>query len=162
MENGNLLILAEQIGKLALNKNIKICTAESCTGGWLSQVITAVAGSSQWFERGFVTYSNEAKQQMLGVPMKLIENYGAVSEQVALAMAEGALKNSLAQFSFAITGIAGPSGGSPEKPVGMVCFAWAYQEKIITECCYFKGDRQSIRIESVHHALEKGKRYVNQ
>lgn len=117
--------LAVQAGIALKEKSLMVATAESCTGGLVAAAITDVAGSSGWFERGFVTYSNEAKSTMLGVPAKLIRDYGAVSEEVAHAMAEGALLNSRAQVALSITGVAGPTGGTPEKPVGMVCFGWS-------------------------------------
>lgn len=117
--------LAIQAGIALADKSLMLATAESCTGGLVAAAITDVSGSSGWFERGFVTYSNEAKSTMLGVPAKLIRDHGAVSEEVARAMAEGALLNSRAQVSLSITGVAGPNGGTPEKPVGMVCFGWS-------------------------------------
>ena len=112
-----------RLGTLLSNEQLKLVTAESCTGGWVAQSLTAIAGSSAWFDRGFVTYSNEAKQEMLGVPADTLAEHGAVSQPVAVAMAEGALRNSRADWAVAITGIAGPTGGSPQKPVGTVCFA---------------------------------------
>jgi nicotinamide-nucleotide amidase len=131
-----------------------IVTAESCTGGWVSQVITQISGSSQWFERGFVTYTNLAKQEMLGVNAHTLEQFGAVSEQTAKEMAEGALNHSHAQISLAITGVAGPSGGTVEKPVGLVCFAWAgTQVATRSEIQYFSGDRETVRRQAVEHAL---------
>lgn len=130
-----------------------LATAESCTGGLVAAAITDVSGSSGWFERGFVTYSNEAKTTMVGVPAKLIRDHGAVSEEVARAMAEGALLNSRAQVSLAITGVAGPGGGTPEKPVGMVCFGWSNRITTHTETQRFKGDRAQIRRQAAEHAM---------
>lgn len=132
-----------------------LTSAESCTGGLVSQMITSLAGSSKWFDAGFVTYSNQAKNTMLGVPLDLINKYGAVSLEVAAAMAVGALEKSQAHYSLAITGIAGPTGGSPEKPVGTVCFAWAYSDKIKTEKCLYTGDRDAIREQAAEYALQQ-------
>lgn len=149
-----LEILAERTGLRLLERGEMLCCAESCTGGWVAQSITAIAGSSGWFERGFVTYSNSAKTQMLGVPALLIETQGAVSEAVARAMALGALDNSPADWSLAITGIAGPGGGSISKPVGTVCFGWACRHgSCEVQTCHFDGDRAAIREQSVAHAL---------
>ena len=131
----------------------QMCTAESCTGGLISGYCTDLAGSSDWFDRGFVTYSNSAKADMLGVPMDLIERYGAVSEPVARAMAEGALARSQAQVSVAVTGVAGPSGGSAEKPVGTVWFGWCVNGQTSSECQRFNGDRAAVRRATVEHAL---------
>src|SRR5689334_15846625 len=117
--------LAEQVGARLLDRRLLLATAESCTGGWVSQELTAIAGSSAWFERGFVTYSNAAKEEMLGVRTETLARHGAVSEEVAAEMALGALAHSHASVAVSVTGIAGPSGGSATKPVGMVCFAWA-------------------------------------
>lgn len=146
--------LAESLGRLLLERGEWLAAAESCTGGWLAQSVTAIAGSSAWFDRGFVTYSNAAKMDMLGVPGATLERHGAVSEAVARAMAQGVLANSRADWSVAITGIAGPGGGSPEKPVGMVCFAWARKDGgCEAQTCHFSGDRAMVREQSVRHAL---------
>lgn len=146
--------LALEIGRQLSAGGLRCATAESCTGGWLAQTLTAVPGSSDWFERGFVTYSNEAKQELLGVTEAMLQRHGAVSEPVARAMAEGALKHSRAQRSVAITGIAGPAGGTPEKPVGTVVFAWAGTgQDTRSETCRFAGDRAAVRWASVMHAL---------
>jgi len=130
-----------------------MATAESCTGGLIAAACTAVAGSSDWFERGFVTYSNAAKTELLGVPPALIAAHGAVSEAVARAMVQGALARSRAQVSLAVTGVAGPGGGSADKPVGMVCFGWNLGGQISTETHQFAGDRATVRAHSVAHAL---------
>ena len=133
-----------------------IVTAESCTGGWVAQELTAIAGSSSWFDRGFVTYSNEAKQEMLGVRGETLAKHGAVSEQTAAEMARGALERSRATLSLAITGIAGPGGGTPAKPVGTVCFAWATRagpERAETK--HFPGDREAVRRQSVEYSLSR-------
>ncbi|MDP2793203.1 MAG: nicotinamide-nucleotide amidohydrolase family protein [Sulfurisoma sp.] len=136
------------------SRRLFVATAESCTGGWAAQVITHTAGSSGWFERGFVTYTNEAKIEMLGVRAETLEKHGAVSLETAAEMAAGALKNSNALISLAITGIAGPTGGSPGKPVGAVCFAWCLRgQSPEAERCQYEGDREAIRRQSVIHAL---------
>lgn len=151
----SLQLLATQLGQ-ALNTAGKVlATAESCTGGWIAQIITSVPGSSVWFDRGFVTYSNSAKREMLGVEAVVLSRFGAVSEQTARAMAEGAIARSHADLAVSVTGIAGPSGGTPAKPVGMVCFAWADKGKetrVATE--HFSGDRTAVRAQAVQLALE--------
>ena len=146
--------LAAELGARLLERGEMLATAESCTGGWVSMCVTAIAGSSAWFDRGFVTYSNAAKADMLGVSKKTIVRHGAVSEPVVLEMAGGALQRSRAQWALAISGVAGPTGGTPEKPVGTVCFAWAEKEGgCLAETCHFDGDRQAVRLQSVEHAL---------
>jgi nicotinamide-nucleotide amidase len=156
--NSSITSLTQQLAQTLLAKGFKIALAESCTGGLLAAQLTSLAGSSDWFERGFVTYSNQAKEESIGVPKELIERYGAVSEEVAKAMAEGALNHSLAQVSVAITGIAGPGGGTANKPVGMVCFALGMQvdDQIQTrsQTKQFSGDRQSIREQACVYAIE--------
>lgn len=149
-----LEILAERLGNLLLQRGEWLAAAESCTGGWLAQSVTAIAGSSAWFDRGFVTYSNAAKTEMLGVPETTLERHGAVSDAVARAMAQGALANSRADWTVAITGIAGPGGASLHKPVGTVCFAWASKDGgCEAHTCYFSGDRAAVREQSVRFAL---------
>jgi nicotinamide-nucleotide amidase len=146
--------LAAELGAALLARGWMLAAAESCTGGWAAQALTAVAGSSAWFERGFVTYSNQAKMDLLGVRGETLETFGAVSEETAAEMARGTLAHSRAQAAFAITGIAGPSGGTPEKPVGTVCFAWALDGMpAVTARCLFAGDRRAIRAQSVRHAI---------
>jgi nicotinamide-nucleotide amidase len=130
-----------------------IATAESCTGGLIAGACTEVSGSSEWFERGFVTYSNAAKTELLGVPVELIAQHGAVSEPVARAMAAGALAHSPAQLAVAVTGVAGPTGGSADKPVGTVWFGWATPAGTFTEHQRFDGDRAAVRAATVRHAL---------
>ena len=150
----NLFDLAATTGQLLLARNEFLTLAESCTGGGLACAVTEIAGSSAWFERGFVTYSNAAKSELLGVPEITIERHGAVSEATARAMAEGALAHSSAHWAVAITGIAGPAGGSADKPVGTVCFAWAGRDlgcQAQTRC--FSGDRSAVRAQSVAYAL---------
>lgn len=146
--------LAAMVGEFCVKHNIKIVTAESCTGGGLSYYLTAIPGSSAWLERGFVTYSNAAKTEMLDVDATLIERQGAVSEAVANAMAQGALAHSQANFSIAITGIAGPEGGSAEKPVGTVWIALANAEKNVATEYHFTGNRYAIREQTIKTALE--------
>lgn len=131
-----------------------LCTAESCTGGLIAAACTDRAGSSDWFERGFVTYSNAAKTELLGVPRPLIEDHGAVSEPVARAMAAGALAHARAQVAVAVTGVAGPGGGSPAKPVGTVWLAWAGPFGVEAEVCLFAGNRAAVRQATVRRALE--------
>lgn len=146
--------LAERVGLALLERGEWLAAAESCTGGWVAQVLTAIAGSSAWFDRGFVTYSNAAKVDMLAVPETTLERHGAVSEATARAMAQGALQHSRADWSLAITGIAGPSGGTPDKPVGTVCFAWASRDGgCEAQTCRFEGDRAAVREQSVAHVL---------
>ncbi len=146
--------LASQLGAQLAERELMVATAESCTGGLVAAALTAIAGSSAWFERGFVTYSNHAKIEMLDVAATLIEAHGAVSEEVARAMAEGALLESRAQTALAVTGIAGPGGGSADKPVGTVCFAWVLMDgAAVSETVRFDGDRDAVRDQSVRHAL---------
>jgi nicotinamide-nucleotide amidase len=146
--------LAVTLGDALRARRLRVATAESCTGGLVAGAITAVAGSSEWFERGFVTYSNEAKREMLGVAHALIEAHGAVSEPVARAMAEGALARSAADCAVAVTGVAGPGGGSAAKPVGMVCFGFALRGgETRVETRHFPGDRAAVRAASVEEAL---------
>jgi len=145
--------LTTQVAELLQQKKLLLATAESCTGGLIAAACTDLAGSSVWFERGFVSYSNAAKTELLGVPADLIERHGAVSEPVARAMVEGALRHSRAQVAVAVTGVAGPGGGSPDKPVGTVWFGWATPEGVITDKRCFDGDRQQVREATVQHAL---------
>jgi nicotinamide-nucleotide amidase len=149
-----LLALAARLGAVALARGAMIATAESCTGGLVAGAITAIAGSSAWFERGFVTYSNLAKEQQLGVAPSTIERFGAVSEETAKAMAQGAIRGAPAQWAVAVTGIAGPDGGSADKPVGTVWFAWAGPDVLETLRRQFDGDRAAVREASIRVALE--------
>lgn len=154
VDDAELLTLSQTLGEALKAKGWILSLAESCTGGWVAQCITAIPGSSAWFDRGFVTYSNLAKQQMLGVGADTLQQHGAVSEQTALEMALGALAYSTADISASITGIAGPDGGSLEKPVGTVCFGWSCQNGQILTCRKaFAGDRESVRRQSVETAL---------
>ncbi|MGB4359826.1 MAG: CinA family protein [Rhodoferax sp.] len=143
------------LAPLLLRKGWFLTTAESCTGGLIAATCTELAGSSHWFERGFVTYSNAAKCELLGVDAALIERHGAVSEAVARAMAVGALVHSHAQTAIAVTGVAGPSGGSTEKPVGTVWLAWATPSGVISELKHFDGDRSAVRQATVQQALSR-------
>jgi nicotinamide-nucleotide amidase len=146
--------LAERLGDWLKQHDMMLATAESCTGGWVGEVVTSVPGSSRWYDRGFITYTNQAKRDMLGVSTDVLARHGAVSAQTARAMAEGALASSRAQAVLAITGIAGPGGGSPEKPVGTVWFAWAGKDRepvVVVE--HFSGDRNEIRRQAVVRAL---------
>lgn len=145
-----------RLGSKLKEKKEMLATAESCTGGWVGQTITSVPGTSHWYDRGFITYSNAAKREMLGVPTDTLARFGAVSEHTARAMVEGALQNSQARYALSITGIAGPEGGTPDKPVGYVCFAWAGHNKdTVSECVHFDGDRQQVRIQAVQHSLDR-------
>lgn len=144
-----------QISHRLLQHRHRLATAESCTGGLIAAACTDLAGSSQWFDRGFVTYSNAAKAEMLGVPAVLIDQHGAVSEAVARAMADGALAHSQAHVSLAVTGVAGPTGGSPEKPVGTVWLGWCVGGETHTEMQQFPGDRAAVRAATVRYALQR-------
>jgi len=147
--------LVEALANELCRRRWRCATAESCTGGGLAAALTARAGSSSWFDRGFVTYSNEAKQDMLGVTAATIETHGAVSAETAAAMAAGALQRSAAQATVAVTGIAGPSGGTAGKPVGTVIFAWSMRDaESVTESRHFQGDRAAVRTASIAHAIE--------
>lgn len=146
MVDDKLHTLATQLGAVLKARGLLLTMAESCTGGMVTQVVTSVAGSSAWFDRGFITYSNPSKQEMLGVSNQTLTQFGAVSEQTAVEMVAGALKNSHAQIAGSITGIAGPDGGTSEKPVGMVCFACsALANATLTTTQYFQGNREQIR-----------------
>lgn len=147
--------LAERVGRLISRQKILLVTAESCTGGWIAEAVTSVPGSSRWFERGFVTYSNQSKQDMLGVSADTLLKHGAVSEEVVLEMARGAILRSKAHVSVAVSGVAGPDGGSEDKPVGTVWIAWGqklgYAEARLFQ---FSGNRQQIRHQAVREALQ--------
>jgi len=154
--------IASAVAQTLINRGWKIALAESCTGGLVCATLTDLAGSSAWLERGYITYSNAAKSECLNVPAETIQSFGAVSEQVAKAMAEGALRNANVNAAISITGIAGPTGGSPEKPVGTVCFGWAIKERIgddlmntVTLTKHFSGDRQIVREQARDFALSQ-------
>ena len=149
----DILDLATRVGRVLEARSWLMATAESCTGGGVSYAITEIPGSGDWFDCGFVTYSNAAKTEMLDVPAALIAQFGAVSEEVAGAMAEGAVANSNAHVAISTTGIAGPSGAVPGKPVGTVCFGWSKGDTTYTERLVFAGDRQAVREQTIAHAL---------
>ena len=157
MAEARIYDLAERVGRTLERLQLMIATAESCTGGWVAEAITMVPGSSGWFERGFVTYTYISKREMLGVRAETLERHGAVSEEVVREMVAGALEASHAQVALSVSGVAGPSGGTPEKPVGTVCFGWAGKNSCYfeprCETQHFAGDREAVRRLSVVHAL---------
>lgn len=154
MADAQLYGLAEQVGKELAARGLMLATAESCTGGWVSEAVTMVPGSSDWFERGFVTYTYISKREMLGVKSETLGRHGAVSEPTVREMAAGALARSHAQVAVAVSGTAGPGGGTPDKPVGTVCFAWVALDGVLaSETRHFAGDREAVRRQSVVHAL---------
>lgn len=146
--------LVERLAAALQERGLMLVTAESCTGGMIAAACTDISGSSDWFERGWVTYSNAAKTEQLGVPASLIEEHGAVSEAVARAMASGAVAHGNGQVALSVTGVAGPTGGSTDKPVGTVWFGWTTPAGTATERCWFDGDRSAVRSAAVVHALE--------
>lgn len=148
------LIIADQLGRELSRRQVMLVTAESCTGGVLAEILTRIPGASAWFERGYITYSNDAKHECLGVPWQTLERFGAVSEEAAAEMARGALVRSRARLSVAVTGIAGPGGGSADKPAGTVCFAWLYRHHPLRHMVrILSGDRQSVRRQACRIAL---------
>ncbi|MBN1684835.1 MAG: CinA family protein [Gammaproteobacteria bacterium] len=154
--------LAMAVGEALKKRSMKLVTAESCTGGMVGEIMTSISGASMWFDCGFITYSNESKIKLLKISRQSIQQFGAVSEQVAREMAEGALKHSLAQISLAITGIAGPAGGTKEKPVGTVWFAWAGKNfKTRSICQHFTGDREQIRTLATEFSLNQIIKFIN-
>jgi nicotinamide-nucleotide amidase len=157
MSDQELFELAERVGMALKAAGLVLTTAESCTGGWIGEAVTMVSGSSAWYDRGFITYTNKAKQQMLGVKAATLVRHGAVSEETVLEMAAGALAASSAQVAVAVSGVAGPTGGTPDKPVGTVCIGWARKgaaaAAIRAETCHFDGDRAAVRRQSVVRAL---------
>ena len=161
MADRQLYELAERAGRALEEKELMLATAESCTGGWIAEAITMIPGSSAWFDRGFVTYTNAAKREVLGVKAETLEKHGAVSEEVVREMAAGAIERSHAQVSVAVSGVAGPGGGSIEKPVGTVCFAWALDAAVRAETLHIAGDREAVRKQSVIHALEAVLRMID-
>lgn len=155
MTDEQLKALSAANGQLLLQRQATVTTAESCTGGWIAKVFTDIAGSSAWFERAFITYSNDAKQQMVGVSAASLQQWGAVSEQVVKEMAQGALKEADADFAIAVSGIAGPDGGTAEKPVGTVWFGFAAATgETRQKCVVFQGDRDAVRRQTVATALQ--------
>jgi nicotinamide-nucleotide amidase len=162
MSNSDTILdLAAQVGKAMQDRGLILATAESCTGGGIAQAITEIAGSTGWFDCGFVTYSNASKTEMLDVSAALIAQVGSVSEEVAAAMASGALGASNAHLAVSTTGIAGPSGAVPGKPVGTVCFGWANADTVHTERLVFSGDRRAVREQTVIHALQGLLRFIH-
>lgn len=153
LKNLDLSLLAQRLGKLCQQLGVDVSTAESCTGGGIASAITSVAGSSAYFTAGYVTYSNAAKTRILKVPEAVIEAHGAVSEQVVNAMVKGACIDSGASLAVAVSGVAGPDGGSPEKPVGTVWLSWGSAESQQAACFHFYGDRQAVREQAVREAL---------
>jgi len=147
--------LATELGQLLLRKNLSITTAESCTGGGISYAITAISGSSAYLDRSFITYSNKAKQQMLGVKSATLLQFGAVSEETVVEMARGAAAASGSDVAIAVSGIAGPTGGSPQKPVGTVCFGFAVAGHVVSTTLVFSGDREQVRQQSIDFALQQ-------
>lgn len=158
----DIIDLATRVGRMLQEKGLLLATAESCTGGGVAQAITEIAGSSEWFDCGFITYSNASKTELLDVPAALLAQCGAVSEEVVGAMAEGALANSNAHVALSTTGIAGPGGAVPGKPVGTVCFGWAIEHRCFTERLVFQGDRHSVREQTVAHSLQGLLRFLEQ
>ena len=155
-EDSVLYQLSENVGRTLSARGLMLATAESCTGGWVGQVLTMIPGSSEWYERGFVTYTYVSKVEMLGVSQATLEAHGAVSEPTAREMAIGALERSRGQVSLSITGLAGPGGGSAAKPVGTVCFGWSFLDgRNFTETRCFDGDRDAVRRQSVIHSLNR-------
>ena len=155
MTEDDVTKLARRLGTLCKRRNLDVVTAESCTGGGVATAMTRISGSAKWFERGFVTYTNIAKKEMLGVSQRTLKMHGAVSEEVALEMAKGALKHSHADISVAVTGIAGPTGGVPGKPVGTVHFAWGVRRGPVQARRFrFKGNRVEVRLQSVYVAIQ--------
>jgi nicotinamide-nucleotide amidase len=152
-DDSNLAELAQKVATKLLDRGLVMATAESCTGGWIAKCCTDLAGSSAWFERGYVCYSYAAKREQLEVDSMVLEKAGAVSEVTAIRMAAGAVHESEADVSVAVTGIAGPSGGTDEKPVGTVWFGWSVAGSVTTECAVFPGDRDAVRRQTVAHAL---------
>ena len=157
----DILDLAAQVGRALQAKGLLLTTAESCTGGGVAQAVTEIAGSTGWFDCGFISYSNASKSELLDVPAALIAQLGAVSEEVAGAMASGALANSNAHVALSTTGIAGPTGAVPGKPVGTICFGWANADSVHTERLVFAGDRHAVREQTVRHALQGLLRFVD-
>jgi nicotinamide-nucleotide amidase len=158
----DILELAAHAGQALQSAGLLLATAESCTGGGVAQAITEIAGSSEWFDCGFITYSNASKTEMLDVPAALFAQHGTVSEEIAAAMAEGALANSNAHVSLSTTGIAGPGGAVPGKPVGTVCFGWTKGDHTHTERLVFSGDRHAVRRQTVVHSLKGLLRFLEQ
>lgn len=154
VDDAGLRARAMAVGEALCERGWMLCAAESCTGGWVAKVCTDIPGSSHWFDRGFVTYTNDAKQDLLGVPAACLQEHGAVSGETVRAMVDGAMARSRAQVAVAISGIAGPGGGSAEKPVGTVWLAWGHGEARVVERASFDGDREQVRRQAVARALD--------
>lgn len=150
----DIIKLAADVGQTLKQKGLLVATAESCTGGGVAQAITEIAGCSEWFDCGFITYSSDSKTEILDVSAVLIAQHGAVSEEIAAAMAQGALAHSDAHVAIATTGIAGPTGAVPGKPVGTICFGWVMGKRVVTERKVFSGDRHTIREQTVAYSLQ--------
>jgi nicotinamide-nucleotide amidase len=156
MTDEKLYQLAERVGRALKAKGMMMTAAESCTGGWIAQAVTAVPGSSEWFERGFVVYTYISKREMLGVKPETLETHGAVSLETVYEMTEGALARSHAQVAVSVSGTAGPTGGTAQKPVGTVCFGWGAKDGAVqTALKHFDGDREAVRRQAVAYALER-------
>jgi len=153
-KQSNRMASLTALAEILVSRNLRVVTAESCTGGGIANAFTDLPGSSGWFECGFVTYSNEAKIRYLNVAPAVIDQFGAVSEETVRAMVAGAVNNSLGDLAVAVSGIAGPGGGSDAKPVGTVWFAWGNGEHQIVECCHFEGDRHAVREQAVDHGIQ--------
>jgi len=157
--DSELAQISFETGEFLRDRGLRLCTVESCTGGWIGELVTATAGSSNWYDRGFITYSNDAKIELLGVDPALIRQHGAVSEETVKAMVNGGLERSSADLVVAVSGIAGPGGGGDERPVGTVCFAWIRRDDPVhTATMRFSGDREAVRRQTVIHALRTLKR----
>ena len=155
-------LIIEQLSQILIKNKWQVACAESCTGGWVAKSFTDLPGSANWFERGYVTYSNRAKHEMLGVSNQTLEEFGAVSEPVVRQMAEGACKLARVKVSLAISGIAGPTGGTEEKPVGLVWFAWCVDDQLMSHSEIFKGDRDAVRRQAVTTSIERLLTYLQQ
>lgn len=155
MDDAALAASAEALGQALAARRMRLAVAESCTGGWVAKTLTDIAGASDWFEAGFVTYSNDAKSDLLGVAQKTIDDHGAVSEAVVREMTAGARRTTGANAAIAVSGIAGPGGGTDDKPVGLVYFAWSLGERDWVRRVEFSGDRESIRRQAVEFAIRK-------
>jgi nicotinamide-nucleotide amidase len=150
-----------QLNNQLIKRRLTICTAESCTGGLISKLFTDKPGASEWFDCAFITYTNQAKKQMLGVKQSTLTNSGAVSQPTVLEMSEGAIKNSESNISIATSGVAGPDGGTKEKPIGMVWISWSGRNyETVSECFYFDGDRDSIRFQAAKAAIKGAVKYI--
>lgn len=148
-----LFRIADQLAATLCSQKRKVTVAESCTGGGIAHVLTSISGASQWFDCGFITYSNRAKSQLLKVDTSILEQFGAVSNEVVALMARGALSESGAHYSVAVSGVAGPGGGTEAKPVGTVWLAWACGEQVQTQCFHFDGDREAVRDQAIYEAI---------